>query len=208
MDPGIGPGRVPGMGFGPSWRAQKVLAVLLLLAVLAAVWLLVVAPVISGRQEVASAQAEAADLLERYGRIAAQRPSLEARIAGTERRHAASGLHLEGETDALAAVQLQQIATRAVTAGRGEVTSMQPLQPELGPELGGGYRRIGLRLQFTGTIETLLQAVHTLEAGPPLLVVDNLEVRARTMTRDGPAARDGTLTVRLDVFGFTQPGSA
>lgn len=63
----------------------------------------------------------------------------------------------------------------------------------------GGYRRVGLRLQFTTDVAGLRAILHGLEQARPMLVTESLSVRSRTARAVGVV---NPLDVRLDAVAL------
>ena len=188
----------------PGWVSR--LAALALSAGIAfALYLFVVAPIVTGYTQTDAAVAQAAELLERYRRVAAARPALQERLDALKSRQSEIGTYLSGETDALAGAELQELVNATVAKGGGGLRSVQILPVKA----DGGFRRIGVRVQMTATIAQVLRVLHGLEAGSTLLFVDNLEVsnRRARRRRNQPVETDPTLLVRLDLFGYLIPRS-
>lgn len=188
-------------GHLPRWVSRSA-ALALLAGVAAAVFLLAVAPTLEAYGRTEADVREAVRLLQRYQRVASTRPAVEAQLAELEVRQAESGVYLSGATDALAAAELQDRVKAIIQASGGALTSTQalPVKTE------GTLRRVSVRVQFTGTIETLHQAVYDLETYKPYLMIDNIDVRNRQRRRRAnqpePEAR---LTIRLDLYGYLRP---
>ncbi len=69
----------------------------------------------------------------------------------------------------------------------------------------GKFRRITVRGEITTTIGGVQRVFYGLEAGRPLLFVDNVDIRARSESdrfrqRDEP---DDLLEIDFDVYGYT-----
>lgn len=186
----------------PGW-VSRLAALALSAGVAFAVYIFVAAPIIAGYAETDAAVAQAADLLDRYRRVAAARPALQQRLDALKSRQSEIGAYLSGETDALAGAELQELVNATVAKGGGGLRSVQILPAKS----DGGFRRIGVRVQMTATIAQVLHVLHGLEAGSTLLFVDNLEVsnRRARRRRNQPVEMDPTLLVRLDLFGYVRP---
>lgn len=188
--------------FSAPWtsRAAALGLVLLLLLLFYGV---VIGPLIQAFSDVNQAVAEGSEQLARYRQIAGQRQVLEARFAEIAARQAASGVYLPGDTDALAAARLQEIVNSTVETSGGQVRSVQILPTKE----DGDFRRVGVRIQLTGTISAVARILHTFEAGETFLFVDNLDISNR-MTRRGPDGAGGVdpdLVIRLDLQGYVRP---
>jgi general secretion pathway protein M len=153
--------------------------------------------------------AERQDLERRYMRIGAGRPALEAERDEVGRRLSPAGLYLEAASDSLVAAELQNRAKAAVEGSGGKLTSTQILAARD----EGNFRRIGIRVQMTVTIEPLQNVLYTLESAKPYLFVDNLDVRRRVQRRrrrrnqTQPEA-ESRLTVRFDIYGYIRNGES
>lgn len=180
----------------PTGRRGQALALALALAVLAALYLSVAAPLLGvyaqRRQEIAERRL----LLPRLQAAAAELPALRADIARLRAGQKARGLTLAGATDAIASATLESRIdgfARAVGATIGS-TEILPAQPR------GPYRRIGLRLVLTGSYETLVNLLARIETARPPLVMDNLQLHG-ALGRPG-AQNAATIDAGLDVYGF------
>ncbi len=188
----------------PGW-VSRLAALALSAGVAFACYLFVVAPIVAGYAETDAAVAQAAELLDRYRRVAAARTGLQERLDALKSRQSEIGTYLGGETDALAGAELQELVNATVAKGGGGLRSVQILPVKA----DGSFRRIGVRVQMTATIAQVLRVLHGLEAGSTLLFVDNLEVsnRRARRRRNQPVEMDPTLLVRLDLFGYLIPRS-
>jgi len=186
----------------PGW-ISRLAALALSAGVVFALYAFVVAPIVAGYAETNAAMIQAAELLDRYRRVAAARPALQERLDVLELRQAEIGTYLGGHTDALAGAELQELVNATVAKGGGGLRSVQILPVKA----DSGFRRIGVRVQMTATIGQVLHVLHGLEAGSTLLFVDNLEVsnRRARRRRNQPVQMDPTLLVRLDLFGYLRP---
>ncbi len=188
-----------------SGWVSRLAALALSAGVAFALYVFVVAPIVTGYAETDAAVAQAAELLDRYRRVAAARPALQERLDALKSRQSEIGTYLSGGTDALAGAELQELVNATVAKGGGGLRSVQILPVKA----DGGFRRIGVRVQMTATIAQVLRVLHGLEAGSTLLFVDNLEVsnRRARRRRNQPVEMDPTLLVRLDLFGYLIPRS-
>jgi general secretion pathway protein M len=147
--------------------------------------------------------AERQDLERRYRRIGASRPALEAERDDVRERLSPVGLYLEAASDSLVAAELQNRAKAAVEASGGKLTSTQILAARD----EGNFRRVGIRVQMSVTVEPLQNTLYALESGTPYLFIDNLDVRRRVQRRRRKTPQpeaESQLTVRFDLFGYTR----
>lgn len=147
----------------------------ILLLVVAALWL-------GPGTLIASRVATLSERIERNGALSARYEALAMRAnamaedlrrietAPPERALLVRGV---SETQALAALQEQ---VKQVMADSGAAVS--GLQPRP-TRIRGPWRMIGLTVQFAADTAALQKALHALEAGRPLVVVETLQVRTR-----------------------------
>ena len=179
---------------------SRLAAVLLLLTVLLGVYTLLVEPIIVGYDATSQDIEEARDQLARFERAAAMRPALLKQIKEFEAQQNALGYFLRGATDALAAADLQDRVNDLIAGKGGTLQSIQPM-PGVEEE---GLMRITLRVQMTGTTDTLFDVLYALESGSPVLFIDELDVQNRSSVRAGSDASGdaGILTVAFDLSGY------
>lgn len=158
-------------------NAHRLIALLLvLLVVLGGYWLF--DRVWLGRHAYyADTLAQLQDRLERYNRLLGARDELSGALAQVRQDNSAEVYYLDRAAPPLAATDLQQRVSRAVQSGGGSLSSSQilPATDE------NGFTRIAIRVQLTGDAETLQKTLYTLETDQPMLFVDNLQIRSRTV---------------------------
>lgn len=180
----------------PTGRRGQILALALALAVLAALYLMVAAPLLGLFAERRGMIEADRMLLPRLQATAAELPALRARIARLRVEGETRGLTLDGATDALASANLESrldgfARSVGATIGSSEI---------LPASRRGPYRRIGLRLILTGTYETLVKLLAKLETAQPPLIIDNLQLHG-LLSQPGIRA-DATIDAGIDVYGF------
>jgi hypothetical protein len=109
---------------------------------------------------------------------------------------------LAGETEAVAANGLQEIATRAVEDAGGEIGSAEVVRIVDGIE---ATRRIVVSVAFEADIAAVQQALFSLETGVPFVVVDAL---ALLPSEASGRVDEGLLRASLVVSGFWKPPAA
>jgi len=185
----------------PSW-ASRCFAVALLLAVLAAVYLYVVSPVLAAYREAEEDLAQSRELLVRYQRLAATTASQEMRLAELSARQSDTGVYLSGTTDALAAAELQDRIRRVVVRHGGQLRSIQNLPAGA----DGDFRDIAVRVQINANLSSFHHLIYQLEAEKPFLFVDHLDVRNRRANRRAALENlDPELSIRFDLSGYFRP---
>lgn len=185
----------------PSWTS-RVAALGLLVAVIGGLYGFVVAPLIQAYDESLDALAQARAMVTRYEGIARQRDDLEVRLSDLRDKQAASGVYLLGDTDALAAASLQERVNATIESTGGKLRSIQIL-PSISD---GGFQRVSVRVQLTGTTRTLFDILYALEADRTHLFIENLDVRNRRARRRATVEDDDPeLTIRFDLTGYLRP---
>ena len=178
---------------------QRLAALAILGAVVAAVAIGVVAPLASAyvdAQQTVAQERAAITHAELSGLDAA---ALKTELARLRSQDGPPPGTLQGVNESLAAAELQRRLKGAVEAAHGELRSMQPLPPHA----DGAFRRVTVRGQATLKIAGLRQAFYDLESSSPLLFIDNVEVTARPDQSGHPgAAEDPGLDVRFDLYGY------
>lgn len=178
----------------------RLAAVLLLFTATASLYTFLVEPIVSSSGKIDRQIEEARDQLARFERAAAMQPALAKRIRDFEEQQKSWGYFLTGSTDALAAADLQDQVKILILEKGGKLQSMQPM-PGVDDQ---GLRRITLRVQIAGTTETLFDVLYALEAGDPVLFIDEIDIQKRgSIEASSDADRgDGRLTVAFDLSGY------
>jgi general secretion pathway protein M len=180
----------------------RLAAVLLLIGVIEAAYVLVVEPILTGYRETDQAIEEVNDQLSHFQRLAAMRPVLTNQLDELAAQEAGT-YYLNGGTDALAAAGLQDRVSALVDGTGGSLRSIQPMA---GVD-EQGFRRITLRVQMTATIEALFETIYALETGMPVLFVENLDIQSRfARRRSNQAGAQRPPDAPLLVVGFDLSG--
>ncbi len=172
---------------------QRLAAVALLLLVVVVGYAGLAAPLAAHYAVLEQRERQTARLLERYRRI----------VARTEAPSAATGTHnlplteiyLPGESPAQAVAALQDRVKFAAADAGARLGSVEVLAPRA----DGGLNRQAVRARFTADTQSLQKVLHSLESSRPLLLLNNLYVRARDTRSDTSQLR---LDIRIDVVGF------
>jgi general secretion pathway protein M len=182
----------------------RLAALLLLLLAIAAAYTFVAEPIIIGYSEADQKIEEVRGQISHYQRLAAMRPALARQVEQSASHGISANYYLSGGTDALAAAGLQD-RVNALIAGKGG--SLRSVQPMPGVDVQE-FRRITVRVQMTGTIEAVFETVYELEAGTPLLFVENLDIQSRLVRQRiekvgvREVADAPVLTVGFDLSGY------
>lgn len=152
------------------------LAALLLLALMAGLFYVMVDQIWMGQYRLYQANTERLlDRLHNLQRLAAARPELEKAIQSIRDDQRTAAYFLPSAPPALAAADLQQRVKSLVEGAGGNLLSVQAL-PVIEE---GGVVRVAVGVTVQGDVGVLQKTLHGLESQVPLLFVDNLEVTAR-----------------------------
>lgn len=179
---------------------SRLAAVLLLVVAILAGYTYLIEPMVIGYTETGNQIEEMRDQLTRFERAAATRPALAKQMKDFEVQQQSQGYLLSGTTDALAAASLQDRVHDLIVASGGALDSIEPMP---GVE-EHGLTRITLHVQMTGTSTTLFDVLYALEAGKPILFVENLEIRGQdaTMGESGVGSEPADLAMNFDLSGY------
>jgi hypothetical protein len=178
---------------------SKALALGLLVAVPATMYLAVVTPLIERHRQYDAAIERSTKWLSRYRHVAVDKSSLELQRQELTRTESAYGGALQTTTDALAGAYLQSHVNKVIANTHSTIRSVQILPPEN----DGAFRKVGARVQVVVAQESLTTALYELEAVKPYLFLDSIEIQ-RTGTGGIPdRTGDGdSLMLRVDVYGY------
>ncbi len=181
---------------------QRIAALGLLLLIFALVYLVVIAPVVGLYRDYDEDIAAEQERVSRYERVAAKAKNIERQLAQIDRQ--ISGQErgfLKGKTRSLAAAEMQEHVKRVVEASGGRLNSIQILP---GKEDEEDQRApVSLKVQMTGSTETVQKVFYDLESGLPRLFLDQVYVRGRAgyQFRPGRPQAD-ELDIRFTLQGY------
>lgn len=178
---------------------SRVLAIGLLVVALALCYLVLVHPIVAAYRETARTIAELEASLVRYQQIGGQHSLHEADLARFQRAQPSGGYFLKSQTDALAAAELQDRVKRLINSSGGELVSTR----DLPVSQQGRFWSVGIQVQMSGTVGTVLAVLYALESGRPLVIVDNVNLRGIAESRFRRTEPEvNRLSVSFDVSGF------
>lgn len=181
----------------PSPAVQRMLAYGIVAAILGlGIWALSL-PI----RSVGALKAEIAEtraLRDGYLARAADRQALVERHGHLTANAANDPSYLSSSTPAVAGAALQRRIADLIEARGGVLESAQVLavQPM------DMFDRIGLTIRFRTEMDDLIAVLHTIETGPPALVVDAIDIRTGDADATMPTGGPITLSVTLDLSGF------
>lgn len=177
---------------------RRIVAVLLLLALAAALVAAVAIPVRMAHVRYDNALLDARDRFARYARVAASRADVEKTIAAVRAKDAGR-FYLKSSTPALAAADIQQVIQTLVEAN-GLVADNLTIAPH---KDDGAYRRITVSLRLRGKLNGLQHLLYSIESAQPYLFIDNLNIQ--TSVRQNYIPQPGTepdVTASVEVSGY------
>ena len=164
---------------------SRVGAVAILLLLLCAFWIGPVDAYLGGLAAGSEQIDTKTALLQRYRGLAAAKPAADPTPAD-------AAMLLPDIPDAQAAAQLQETVKGAAAGAQIAIRGMQVLRPQAGT----GSVRVGIRISASGGIADIGRLLYAIEAARPVLVPDNLQIRAGAPSADAP------LEFQLDVSGY------
>ncbi len=187
---------------------SRAFALFVLAALCAAVYVLVVEPVVGLYRSYDESMAQSRQLLDRYGAIASGVRDLEAALADLRDRRSPSGVYLKRQSDALAAAELHDRVKGVIEASGGGLKSIQALPVAT----DSTFVRVAIRVQMQGGIDALNEVFFALESGKPFIFLENVDIRSRQARRKRKdqsgkgAGKDVVLSIRFDAYGY-MPGN-
>ncbi len=171
-----------------SPRERRLVAVLLLVALVAGLIYGIALPIVDGFAARAEARSSLFETFVRDENAVAQIASVR-RAAEAQRRDVAR-FRLAGGTAASAADGLKERVAAAITATGGSLRSVDDIAAAVGS--------IRVRAEARLTTVQLVAVIAALDRGVPLLVVEALAVAADDAVQSG---RSGPMDVRLEISG-------
>lgn len=133
--------------------------------------------------------------LQRQKNIAARKESVTENLNSIKKQFQEQAYFSLGDTEALAAADLQNIVKSVVNDAGGQLTSTQVLPGKAET----GFNRIAIRVRMTGSIETMQNVLRNLEANIPLLIVDQLDITTVRVGRQQRNAKPDNSISQLNV---------
>jgi general secretion pathway protein M len=180
-------------------KLRRALALAVLAVLLLSVYSFAIEPFLSDFERDSQSVEQLEQVLARYQRAAKELPSLAARLEDLQRRGPAQAGYLEGPNDTVTAAVLQDRLKALVQNHGGTLKSTQVMA---GKD-EGETKRVTVRGEMIASISTLQRVIYDLEAGLPILFIDNLDLRAVSRLR-GPAdaSEDVQIEIHFDVYGY------
>ncbi|MGR9106184.1 MAG: type II secretion system protein GspM [Gammaproteobacteria bacterium] len=180
---------------------RRILALSLLFVVVIVTLVAIVTPILGA---LASYNEEIDDLqfkLLRYKRIVTGRGKIVEQLETLKRHQGDEDYFSSRATPALASADLQQLIKKAITDAGGRLISTQVV-PEEEEE---HFIKTAVKVRMSGDTKALRNVLYQIETARPMLLVDNLTIRAMSGRRD-PRTRQilpsNELNVNFDVSGY------
>lgn len=151
-----------------SRRERKLVALLILFAILGLVWLVIVGPIFSGFSERAANRAMLIQQYQANQRVIGSIPRL--RRQAERQREQLRNFGMTAPTQAAAVVALQDRVQRAIGDADGEVRSVE--------DVSDGTSQIRVRASARMTLAQMTTIIQRLGNDSPYLVVESLQVSA------------------------------
>ncbi len=158
-----------------SARERRLVAIGILIALIAFVWLGLVAPILSGFSERTVERARLTDMFARNERLIAGIPKL--RVAAEAQKRDAPRFHTNGNNIAVATELLKERLGSQITAIGGEVRSIQEVSDRPGWARASAESRM--------TLPQLIGILEKLQNEPPYLAVETLTISADRALQSG-----------------------
>ena len=191
--------------FSGSPALSRAMALLLLILVLAAAWVLVTKPVID---QFASYKADIARSQRLITAFQARREDvgvLKRELDAMRRNPAGRAAYFSARNATLASAKLQSRIKALTRAAGAALTSSQVIARN---DDKSELERVTVRAHMVGSIEAVRSVFHALESGRPHVLIDNVTISANPVRKTNRRRRGvqpdtvGLLTVRYEAYGF------
>lgn len=180
----------------PGGRSGRVLALCLLGAVLAAVLIGIVLPLVGAWQDLDDEYSALTVRTRDDERLVARRAAITAQLQALRAEMAEAVDYLPAAEPAMAAAQAQSDLSALVERSGAIVRSTSTLAPTVIE----GFTTIGFQLNVTGSIDALRTLLYDIEGGQPRLIVDRLTLAPAQRSTSGEDSAD--LDMSLDLHGY------
>jgi len=188
----------------PDQKNAKTTAIMLLVIAALLVYLMVFHWFILRHVEYAEEIGDLREQLNRFQTVASQRDALQADLGNIRNSQKDIDLFLEEpEFDEAAAAMSGSIGNmvRSQAGDTCQIVSRQPVRPKVQER----FQKVTVNVRMRCDASDFLKILYTMEAGTPLMLVDDLNIirpRTRRRTRGAQPAAQGALDVRFNVSGY------
>ncbi len=194
----------------PTGRKGQLLALAMTVVAVALFWWGAVQPLSDWYTEQAEIQAQQEQLAFRLALVASALPNLRAQKANAPAPDAMpADVLLQGETDEIAAANLQERLQALAVSTRSSLNSVEnlPVERQTG-ESTTSDRAIRLRVTLVTQGANFISLLDAIEKGPPLMLVDDVRLTAPRLQIQGLQMQGAPpLEANLTVTGFRHPAS-
>lgn len=178
---------------------RRVLALILLLAVIVVVARVLIVPMWNIYSDNRDAIVQMEDSIARYARISAQVGSLRQAVEDLAEADELTRYVLAQESESIAAAALQERVKSIVTASGGALTSTQVL-PAVAEK---GFKRVIVNVRMAVSIDALQRVLYELENGLPYLLASDMIILSRNVRKRGRTGQSvDLLDVRFNLSGY------
>jgi len=180
----------------PEGNAGKAAALAVLMIAVAAAYFTILSPILSLYAGSAERLEQRRELLRRDRNAVGDLPRLRALAKEHTKTAQSDDLLLIGETDAVAAAELQSALKEMIEENGARISSATTLPSAL----AGGFQRVGVRVAFSGGLVALTTVLAGIEGARPFFSLGNLDLHVVNAAERGD--EDPNLDIALDVFGY------
>lgn len=178
---------------------RRVLALILLLAVIVVVARVLIVPMWNIYSDNRDAIVQMEDSIARYARISAQVGSLRQAVEDLAEADELTRYVLAQESESIAAAALQERVKSIVTTSGGALTSTQVL-PAVAEK---GFKRVIVNVRMAVSIDALQRVLYELENGLPYLLASDMIILSRNVRKRGRTGQSvDLLDVRFNLSGY------
>lgn len=185
----------------PTGASGRALALSILCALIVLVYVVLAVPLTDLYRSGEAALADRQLLVPKLEHLAAEVPSLRARLAALQTAGAGNEVTLDGASDALASANLQSRVEQLAVANGVSISSTEAIAAED----RGPYRRIGLRIAVSGNFEAIVKLLSAIREAAPPLVLANLQIHG--LFRAVAVRTSYPLETRFEVYGLRVGGT-
>jgi general secretion pathway protein M len=188
----------------PDQKSAKTTAIMLLAIAVLLVYLLVFHWFILRHTEYAGEIGDLRTQLNRFQTVASQRESLQDQLAEIRGSQQDLDQFLQDPEFDEAAASMSGRVGDMVRSQAGEacqIVSRQPVRPRVEER----FQKVTVNVRMRCDARDFLKVLHAMEAGTPLMLVDDLNIirpRARRRARGAQAQTQGALDIRFNISGY------
>jgi len=180
----------------PEGRSGRLTALGILAVLVVTAYLAIISPVVAFYADTAATLDERREQLRRYRNAVNDLPRLRETAKRQSDAATAANMLLMGASDAVAAAELQS-SLKDIVEGEGATIMSAAILPA---EAEGAFRRVGVRVAFSGDMQTLTTVLLQVEEARPTLFAGDFDIH-QSSTEEG-SEDNPMLAVSLDVFGY------